>query len=117
MSSSSTSNRSTFQKWTQPECDKLDKLAKRSTMLNSVGVFFAIVSIILIIIALVYTYMDAGADLEKATKNSQIAGGLIIATLFTVVITALVGIWQIVVNKEMAKCVQTKSGQAAGPTM
>lgn len=109
---SSTSNKSLMQKWTKPECDKLDKLAKRSTILNSVGVFFAVVSIILIIIALVYTYMDSGGDSDKAKRNSQIAGGLIITTLFTVVITALVGIWQIMVNKEMGKCLQTQSEKA-----
>lgn len=117
MSSSSSNNRSTFQKWTVPECDKLDKLAKRSTMLNSVGVFFAVVSIILIIIALVYTYMETTDETKQATYT-KIAGGLIIATLFTVVITALVGIWQIVVNKEMGKCLAPKTGgQAAGPSM
>lgn len=114
---SSSSNKSFMQKWTKPECDKLDKLAKRSTMLNSVGVFFAIVSIILIIIALVYTYMDSSGDATKAQKNSQIAGGLIIATLFTVVVTALVGIWQIMVNKEMGKCLQTQSEKPTGPNM
>ena len=113
---SSSSTRSTFQKWTVPECDKLDKLAKRSTILNSVGVFFAVISIILIIIALVYTYMDT-TDVTKRETYNKIAGGLIIATLFTVVVTALVGIWQIVVNKEMAKCLQPKPTQAAGPGM
>lgn len=86
-----------------PECGKM---AKRSAMLNSVGVFFAVVSIILIIIALVYTYMEA-TDETKATKNRQIAGGLIIGTLFTVVITALVGIWHIMVNKALAACIIT----------
>lgn len=112
----SSPNKSFMQKWTKPECDKLDKLAKRSTVLNSVGVFFAIISIILIIIALVYTYMDAGTDAEKALRNSQIAGGLIIATLFTVVVTALVGIWQIMVNKEMAKCLSAPAEKGNGGT-
>ena len=111
------SSKSFVQKWTKPECDKLDKLAKRSTMLNSVGVFFAIVSLILIIIALVYNYMDTGADAAKATANAKIVGGLIIATLFTVVVTALVGIWQIVVNKEMGKCLQSSPEKSTGPNM
>lgn len=111
------SSKSFVQKWTKPECDKLDKLAKRSTMLNSVGVFFAIVSIILIIIALVYNYMDTGTDTQKAATNAKIVGGLIIATLFTVVVTALVGIWQIMVNKEMGKCLQTPAEKPTGPNM
>lgn len=98
MSSSSKS----FYSRVTPECPKF---AKRSTMLNSIGVFFAIVSIILIIIALVYIYMDT-TNADKIKQNKQISGGLIIATLFTVVVTALVGIWQIMVNKSLAECIQ-----------
>jgi heme/copper-type cytochrome/quinol oxidase subunit 2 len=108
------SNKSLLQKLT-PACANL---AKRSTMLNSIGVFFAIVSIILIIIALVYTYMDAGGDEAKAKTNRQVAGGLIIATLFTVVVTALVGVWQIIVNKTLAKCITDgTSGQSTSSGM
>lgn len=100
--SSSQSNKNFLGKIT-PECKNM---AKRSTMLNSVGVFFAVVSIILIIIALVYIYMET-TDEAKTKLNKQISGGLIIATLFTVVVTALVGIWQIMVNKSLANCIQT----------
>lgn len=102
----SSSNKSFTQRLT-PECNKM---AKRSMLLNSVGVFFAIVSIILIIIALVYTYMET-TDEEKARLNRQIAGGLIIATLFTVIITALVGIWNVMVNKGLQNCIGGDSKQ------
>lgn len=93
-------NRS-IKKLLTPQCEKM---AKQSTMLNSIGVFFAIVTVVLLIIALVYNYMPAeGAVIER---NRKVAGTMMIISLFAVVITALVGIWQIIVNGQLKKCIE-----------
>lgn len=101
-------SRTSVRKLITPECQNM---AKRSTMLNSVGVFFAVVAVILLIIALVYNYMPAdGAAIER---NRKIAGTMMIISLFAVVITALVGIWQIIVNGQLKKCIE--NAPTSGP--
>jgi uncharacterized membrane protein YcjF (UPF0283 family) len=86
-----------------PECENM---AKRSTMLNTVGVFFAIVAVILIIVALVYNYMPTDDEVIRA-KNIKTVGTMNIIALFAVVITSLVGIWQIMVNNKLKQCINT----------
>lgn len=104
--STQNNKQSFFQKLT-PACANL---SKRSMMLNSIAAFFAVVSLILIIIALVYIYMDPGNSDEKAKQNRQIAGGLIIATLFTVAIKTLILAWNIMIHKTLGKCIAEGTG-------
>lgn len=95
-----------------PECQNM---AKRSTMLNSVGVFFAIVTVILLIVALVYNYMPAdGANIER---NRKVAGTMMIISLFAVVIAALIGVWQIIVNGQLKKCIENAPTSSTPATM
>jgi uncharacterized membrane protein YcjF (UPF0283 family) len=100
MNTAPTQKQSVFARIT-PECKDM---AKRSTMLNAVGVFFAIVAVILIIVALVYNYMPAEGD--AIAKNRAIVGTMTIIALFAIVITALVGVWQILVNKKLKGCIE-----------
>ena len=94
------STRSSLLKKITPECENF---AKRSTTLNMVSIFFAIVTIILIIIALVYNYMPPTSI--AADKAIAWVGTMNILALFTVLVTLMVGVWAVTVQNQLKKCI------------
>lgn len=99
-------NRGLLKKIT-PECENL---SKRSTMLNIIAVTLVIIAVILMIVALVYNYMPSADEAEKE-KKTRIIGAMNITALVFITFTAIIGIWQIIVNKKVQSCITQPSQQ------
>ena len=106
MASNNALNKGLLKKIT-PECENL---AKRSTMLNVIGVTLVIIAVILMVVALIYNYMPSADEAEKE-KKTRIIGAMNITALVFIVFTAFVGVWQIVINKKVQMCVTQPSQQ------
>jgi hypothetical protein len=118
----STNNRSLLKRIT-PECENF---ASRSTTINTISVLFALATVILLIIALVYNYMptadepvvpSAGNSAQQyAGKNTRkqnvaIVGTLNIIALFTIAATLLIGFWSLAVQKQLKTCIDQSPSQ------
>jgi hypothetical protein len=91
-----------FMKKITPECETM---AKRTMTLNSISVFFSIVAVILLIVALVYIYMPA-EDATTMAKNKQVAGITSIFALLSVLVALVVSIWQIMISGKLKSCIE-----------
>lgn len=91
-----------------PECHNM---AKRVVTLNAISVFFALVGVILLIVALVYIYMPA-TEAADITRNKNVAGITNIFALLSVVVSLLIGIWQILVAGKIKECIDPNSSKS-----
>lgn len=84
-----------------PECGAI---SKRIFTLNAISVVFALLAVILLIVALVYIYMP-GTEAEL-TKNRSTAGVTAIFALLAIVVSLLISAWHLMISGKLKSCIE-----------